>query len=82
MACGVPQLLPDWVPNFIKKQKHAQFYKTLDPKFFFPICVFTDIMKGLYYLPKFAGGQEGEGDFKEFRRETRKKFKEMKMSEK
>ena len=56
----------------------TNLYNKLDPKGLFTILIFTDIITAKFYLPKFVGGEGGEGDFKTFKKDYRKKIKESK----
>lgn len=53
----------------------TRLYKKFDPKGLFMILVYFTEIKALYYLPDFLGGNYGEGDYRDFKREYRKKKK-------
>jgi len=65
--------------DFLENEKRlSHFYNQLDPKGLMVNAVSLDNIALQFHLPKFIGGQGGEGDFKEFRRSMRKQLKEHK----
>ena len=53
----------------------AQLYKHFNPKLMIMSLVFFSDITANYYLPEFLGGNDGNGDYKQFRREYRKRKK-------
>ncbi|GAG07493.1 unnamed protein product, partial [marine sediment metagenome] len=65
---------------FERPESLTHFYKTLDPKLLYTFCLFADKARAQFYLPKFLGGnfQGGEGNYRTFKKEYRKKIKSKK----
>jgi len=94
-ASEAPKCSEQWMPVYKKIQaagksiyidycEHpsvvSHFYNELDPKrLLMTIATFGDNIRLKFILPKFIGGQGGEGDLKEFRKMVRKELKEAKM---
>jgi hypothetical protein len=88
-ASEAPKCSDKWMPVYKKIQAAGKnifidffedlkglshFYTQLEPKgLLINIIALEDNIGLKYYLPKFVGGQGGEGDFKEFRRSMRKR---------
>jgi len=56
-------------------KKVTHLYKQLDPRGVIMILIFMDIYQAKFQFPEFLGGAEGEGDFKTFKRQYRKKLR-------
>ncbi|MBD3197316.1 MAG: hypothetical protein GF317_19835 [Candidatus Lokiarchaeota archaeon] len=56
----------------------TQLYKKFDPKGLFMILVYLSDIQAKYYLPDFLGGNYGEGEYRQFKREYRKRIKNRK----
>ncbi len=56
----------------------VQLYKQFNPKFLIMPLIFLSDVQAQYYLPEFVGGNGAKSDYKEFRREYRKKLKAIK----
>ncbi|TFF99786.1 MAG: hypothetical protein EU541_04085 [Promethearchaeota archaeon] len=52
------------------------FYEKLDPNLLYISTFFMDRFRAEFYLPKFLGGQGGEGNFRKFKRTRKKELKE------
>ncbi|MHA1725056.1 MAG: hypothetical protein ACTSYC_08130 [Promethearchaeota archaeon] len=50
-------------------------YNVLDPKYLIMTLIFLTEMQAAYYLPEFVGGNGAKSDFKQFKREFRKRQK-------
>ncbi|MHA1687987.1 MAG: hypothetical protein ACTSUN_01390, partial [Promethearchaeota archaeon] len=50
-------------------------YNVLDPKYLIMPLIFLTEMQAAYYLPEFVGGNGAKSDFKQFKREFRKRQK-------
>ncbi len=61
---------------FALPEQLTHFYKTLDPKGLITTTIFMDYARARFFLPKFIGGEGGEGRFREFKRNFRKQLKE------
>jgi hypothetical protein len=59
-------------------ERIAHFYKELNPKFLHISALFDTYCRGQYYIPKFVGGQGGEGDYQIFMKDCRAKVKLLK----
>jgi 5-methyltetrahydrofolate--homocysteine methyltransferase len=64
---------------FALPEQLAHFYKELDPKGLITTTIFMDYARTKFYLPKFVGGEGGEGNYREFKKSYRKKLKEQKL---
>ncbi|MBD3214661.1 MAG: hypothetical protein GF311_18770 [Candidatus Lokiarchaeota archaeon] len=56
----------------------TRLYRKFDPKGLFMILVYFTDIQAFYYLPDFLGGNYGEGDYRNFKRQFRKKNRENK----
>ncbi len=56
-------------------ERLTHFYNTLNPKQLFTLTIFSDKARALFNLPKFLGGNGGEGNYRQFKKEYRKKAK-------
>ncbi len=55
----------------------AHFYAELDAKYLYITSFFDDYCRSQYYIPKFVGGQGGEGDNRAFIKICREKMKQL-----
>lgn len=56
----------------------SHFYTTLDPKKLWIMLFSLDSIRMQYFLPKFIGGQGGEGNYRQFRLKVKKEWKSQK----
>ncbi len=54
----------------------TRLYRKLDPKRIFMVLIYFSEIEMEYYLPDFVGGRYGEGDYKQFKREYRRRQKQ------
>ena len=66
------------IDYFEQPERLPHFYNNLDPKYLFISTVFTDYFRAKFSVPEFAGGNAGEGSFRSFKKELRKKMKSKK----
>ncbi len=90
-AQSAPKCSTDWMPVYKKIQTVGKnvvidffenskflphFYSELDPKGLLITLIAADFAQLQFHLPTIFGGQGGVGNYKEFRRELRKKLRE------
>ena len=66
---------------FPEPEQLSYFYKVLNPKLIYSCTIFMDRARALFYLPKFIGGEGGEGNYREYKKEYRKRMKLQKFTE-
>jgi len=64
------------IDYFELPEQLAHFYKELEPEGLFTTTIFMDYYRAKFYIPKFIGGDGGEGNFRSFKKLERKKLKD------
>ncbi len=65
---------------FETPERLAHLYTALDPKLLYITSFFDDYCRSQFFIPKFAGGQAGEGDMRGFIKNCREKMKSLRQT--